>query len=153
MNPVQPCTSLMCLHLTPYMGSTPWEQSTLAALVSRTLSSVNGTPLNDNRHMLLPCPLQMHDLSSRHLAKFIGVAIDTNIVYIVHEEYPMGSLHQLLHDKTKKLDNSFQYSFALDIIKVCVCVCVCVCVYVCVCVCVCVWCVCVVCVCVVCVCL
>ena len=75
----------------------------------------------------------MHDLSSRHLAKFIGVAIDTNIVYIVREEYSMGSLHQVLHNPTKKLDSSFKYSFALDIIKVCVCVrararvCVCVC--------------------------
>ena len=43
----------------------------------------------------------------------------------------MGSLHQVLHDPTKKLDSSFQYSFALDVIKVCVCVCMCVCVCVC----------------------
>ena len=62
----------------------------------------------------------MHDLSYRHLAKFIGVAIDTNIVYIVREDYSMGSLHQVLHNPTKKLDSSFKYSFALDIIKVCV---------------------------------
>ena len=72
----------------------------------------------------------MHDLSSRHLAKFIGVAIDTNIVYIVREEYSMGSLHQVLHNPTKKLDSSFKYSFALDIIKVCVWGGECVCAYV-----------------------
>ena len=78
---------------------------------------------------------QMHDLSSRHLAKFIGVAIDTNIIYTVHEEYSMGSLYQLLHDPTKKLDTSFQHSFALDIIKVCGSV-HSICVYICLCVCV-----------------
>ena len=76
-------------------------------------------------------PLQLYDLSSPNLAQIVGIIIDTNIVYILREDYPMGSLHQVLHDPTKKLDSSFQYSFALDVIKVCVCVYVCVCVCMC----------------------
>lgn len=86
----------------------------------------------------------MHDLSYRCLAKFIGIIMETNIIYTVHEEYSMGSLYQLLHNPTKKLDNAYKFSFALDIIKVCACICahMCACVYVCVHeLCACVWCV------------
>ena len=63
------------------------------------------------------CP-QIYMMSYKHLVKFLGISVEPTLLYIIREDFVFGSLHQVIHDPLKKLDDSFKVSFALDIARV-----------------------------------
>ncbi|KAI3379471.1 hypothetical protein SNEBB_001321 [Seison nebaliae] len=80
------------------------------------LKKIHQSRIDTNRALMLEMK-QMKDMNHEHIARFVGLCVDTPYHFIITEYCPKGSLRDILENEQIRLDWIFRHSLMHDIVK------------------------------------